>query len=72
MTFGPVDGYCNITDTATVKIILDKKVIKTFEIDVTDYPVQISVPLDNALQMKIEHQSDYNTTLIGFGNITLK
>lgn len=72
MTVGPVDGYCNLDDTATVKIILDKKVVKTFEINVTDYPIQISVPLNNALQMKIEYQSDYNATLIGFGNITLK
>lgn len=72
MTVGPVDGYCDISDKATVKIILDKKVVKTFEIDVTDYPIQISVPLNNALQMKIEYDSDYNTTMIGFGNITLK
>ena len=72
MTVGPVDEYCGIDDVATVKIILDKKTVKTFDVTVTDYPIQIDIPLNNALQMKIEYQSDYNTTKIGFGNITVQ
>ena len=57
---------------ATIKIILDSKTVKTFDMKVTDYPTLISIPLNNALQMRIEYQSDYNTARIGFGNITLE
>lgn len=72
MMVGPVDGYCGLDDIATIKIILDNITVKTFDMNVTDYPTIISIPLNNALQMRIEYQSDYNTTRIGFGNITLK
>lgn len=72
MMVGPVDGYCDIDDEATIKIILDNKTVKIFDMKVTDYPTLISVPLNNALQMRIEYQSDYNTTRIGFGNITVQ
>ena len=72
MTVGPTDEYCDIPDIATVKIILDQKIVKTFDVKITDYPIQINIPLNKALQMKIEVQSDYNTTNIGFGNITIQ
>lgn len=72
MTIGPVDGWCDILDTAEIRIVLDKKVIKTFDVETTDYPIKVSVPLKGALQMKIEVEGDYNTTCIGFDNIIVK
>lgn len=72
MTIGPVDEWCNILDTAVVKIILNGKTVKTYEVETTDYPIDVTVPLNGALQMKIETEADYNTTVIGFGNITVE
>lgn len=71
VVLGPEDG-CSIEDTSIVTFILDGKESKSFEIETTDYPQTVTVPLNGALQLKIVSEADYNTTSIGFGNITIR
>lgn len=71
MTVAPVDG-ADISGTVTVNFYLDGRNVKSIEIEKGDYPTEISLPLNNALQMKVEMDAASSTTEIGFGNITVK
>ena len=72
MMIGPEDGSYFGDDVAIVKVILDGRNVETFEIKQTDYPRNVTIPLNGALQMKIEMEIGFNSASVGFGNITVK
>lgn len=72
MIIGPEDDSDFGDDVAIVKVILDGRNVETFEIKQTDYPRNITLPLNGALQMKIEMEIGFNSASVGFGNIVLR
>lgn len=69
MEFGGVDGMGQFE--STINIYLDGKKVNTYELNSTDLPRAVTIPLNGALQMKIEAKNSLFSTAVGFGNITL-
>lgn len=73
MTVGPVDGNVVCRYPAMLNFYLDSKKVKTIEIKEDEYPTEIYIPLNGALQLKIENElKNHAPAPIGFGNITLQ
>lgn len=72
MTIGPEDGSDFGENTAYVRVILDGRTAESYEVRETDYPREVTIPLNRALQMKIEMDVTFSAASVGFGNITLQ
>lgn len=72
MVIAPIDNESFDADSATINFYLDGIKTKSVEIKKGDYLKEISLPLNHALQLKIEKKYFDGCTSIGIGNMTLK
>ncbi|HIU47894.1 MAG TPA: hypothetical protein IAB04_00865 [Candidatus Avimonoglobus intestinipullorum] len=74
MYIGPVDGSAGAYEEkpAIVNFYLDGKKVDSYEISEATYPFKIELPLNGALQLKVELKAISNSSEIGFGTIRLQ
>ena len=69
-TVGHIDG----TDMhdQVISFIVDGKLVKEITVEAEALPKTVSIPVNYGLQLKVINSDEWNSSKVGFGNITVK
>lgn len=69
-TIGHIDG--TDMDNQVISFIVDGKLVEEITVEAEALPKTISIPVNYGLQLKIINSDEWNTSKVGFGNITIR